>query len=239
MQNPTSSWTATVRDLYDTSDIHHLRSHNLLSSQLVEIINSSAFLRNSVSSDEDGTMRWSWSTDGQYSTSVAYKKMVHTGVITPCHKMLWKIKSPAKVRTFIWLLVLDRLLTQRNLLVRGWPAMPSCVLCNQQQVEDCCHLFLTCSFTSGIWSLIGLQFNLALRIDLATPLRFWQLNRKRLPSDKRQLWDSIWAATCWTVWKHRCKVIFDGEQTMQHRILLDVELQIINWRAMRLVTAAC
>ena len=43
------------------------------------------------------------------------------------HKFLWKIKVPAKIKFFSWLVGTICLLTKDNLLKRGWHGCDKCV----------------------------------------------------------------------------------------------------------------
>ncbi|KAJ4820748.1 RNA-directed DNA polymerase (reverse transcriptase)-related family protein [Rhynchospora pubera] len=228
LSQPNSNWANTVRALYGTTDIHELSQHPLLSSQLSDILRTVRLFGSSFCTKPDGTVYWSWAADGIYSVSKAVKRLAHTGVIAPFYK-IWRIRVPSKVKTFLGLLMLDRLLTQSNLLTRSWPTQTSCVLCQSQHVEDSDHLFRTCQFSTDIWTTVELQFNLSILRQMSSPTEMWLETKKLQTGESKNKWDVVWGATCWTLWKHRCRVIFDGDSPTLHRVLLDIELNVRNW----------
>ena len=76
----------------------------------------------------------SWNTHGQQSV----------------WNLIWGLKVPLKINTFVWKLIRDRLTTLLNLSNRGIPTQTSYPLCNSD-VESSTHLFLLCPFTRACW----------------------------------------------------------------------------------------
>ncbi|KAJ4792133.1 RNA-directed DNA polymerase (reverse transcriptase)-related family protein [Rhynchospora pubera] len=155
---PDSVWTSTVQLLYGTSDADQLISRSV-SYGLVDILQQVPFFNLSVMS-ENSIATWKWTANGIFSSSSAYGVLSNTGLISKYHLALWKVKSPPRVKVFLWILLQDRLLTQQNLIVRGWPCPTSCPCCNTSLMETTDHLFLHCQYATSIWSLVQTHYRL-------------------------------------------------------------------------------
>ena len=64
--------------------------------------------------------------------------------------LIWGVKVPLKINTFVWKLIQDKLPTLLNLNNRGIPTQTTCPLYNFD-VESSTHLFLLCPFTRACW----------------------------------------------------------------------------------------
>ena len=64
--------------------------------------------------------------------------------------LIWGVKVPLKINTFVWKLIQDKLPTLLNLNNRGIPTQTKCPLYNFD-VESSTHLFLLCPFTRACW----------------------------------------------------------------------------------------
>ena len=99
----------------------------------------------------DDEIIWRWTTNGEYTTSSAYriqfmghfKKMS----ITP----IWKAKAEPKCKIFAWILLHRKILSADNLERRGWPHDPLCKMCNSAP-ETPAHLCKDCPYTSAVWT---------------------------------------------------------------------------------------
>ena len=100
---------------------------------------------------------WMLTTDRKFSVKSLYKYLIKTDVGFP-RNFLWKIKVPAKIRFFLWLMVRKNVLTRDNLLKRGWKGDKHCVFCGKDETID--HLFFLCSVAKTIWALVRCAFDL-------------------------------------------------------------------------------
>ncbi|KAJ3707671.1 hypothetical protein LUZ61_011376 [Rhynchospora tenuis] len=222
--DPYSVWSSTVQLLYGTLDINQLIS-SPVSYGLTDILQQGPFFNISLV-DANPTAIWKWTANGIFSSSSAYGVLSNTGTISKFHHALWKVKSPPRVKIFLWLLLQDRLLTQQNLMVRGWPSPASCPCCSSGLLETTDHLFLHCNYASLVWSLVQLRFRLpslnhTLGID-----DFWLSQR---PSGLK-IWDIIWAATTWNIWKERNRRIFSNCSLPVHLLLKEILVNIDTWK---------
>ena len=58
---------------------------------------------------------------------------------------IWKLKVPPKVKTYMWLVIKERLQTRNIMRRKGMDVSPVCVLCSSDD-ESVAHLYLQCSF---------------------------------------------------------------------------------------------
>ena len=97
----------------------------------------------------DDEIIWRWTTNGEYTTSSAYRiqSMGHFKKmsITP----IWKAKAESKCKIFAWILLHRKILTADNLERRGWPHDPLCKLCNSAP-ETSPHLCKDCPYTNVV-----------------------------------------------------------------------------------------
>lgn len=63
---------------------------------------------------------------------------------------VWISVLPSKCCFLVWLIIRDKLLTQRNLQKRGFSLPSRCELC-YTEIEDTDHLFCTCEVSSSLW----------------------------------------------------------------------------------------
>ena len=64
--------------------------------------------------------------------------------------LVWKVKIPVKINTFVWKLLHDSLLVNLILNSKGILANSLCPLCKEAD-ESISHLFLFCNFTRAVW----------------------------------------------------------------------------------------
>jgi S-adenosylmethionine:diacylglycerol 3-amino-3-carboxypropyl transferase len=70
--------------------------------------------------DEDDTVRWALTKNGQFSVASLYKHCVFSGVIDMRIEELWHSKIPLKVNFFVWLVYQNRVQTANNLIRKKW-----------------------------------------------------------------------------------------------------------------------
>lgn len=102
-------------------------------------------------------VEWTLTGDKNFSTKSLYRKLV-TDEYTYPQKFLWKVKIPAKIKVFLWLVNKRSILTKDSLIKRGWVGSNLCVMCGREETID--HLFFTCTTASLLWSILKCSFNL-------------------------------------------------------------------------------
>ena len=111
-----------------------------------------------------------------------------------------------KIRIFLWQVTRDRLPTREQLLIRKGPTLGLCPLCSKIETID--HLLFTCSLLTFLWLLIK---------DLVgwpeaphSVLDLISLTRYGVRKDFELIWIGA-AATLWSIWTIRNKLIFEGK----------------------------
>ncbi|KAJ3694602.1 hypothetical protein LUZ60_010082 [Juncus effusus] len=156
---------------------------------------------------------WRWGTSSIYSSQIAYKHLIHPGVIIGWQSHLWKLKAPSKVKLFLWLAINDKILTSDNLQKRG---SPICIMCRRAP-ETGPHLLSFCPYAVGIWTHLLTQWNMYDNAD--NFFDKWRTTSSILPTQERKKWNATWAAACWMIWTERNKRIFTGK-SRPHQLLV-------------------
>ena len=98
---------------------------------------------------------WPLTTNWNYSVKSAYRLLaLEEGNANPSSstiteqkclwKKLWQIRSPTKIRHFMWRTAKDSFLTKQNLRARHVPVDETCELCGEQK-ETLMHSLWLCN----------------------------------------------------------------------------------------------
>lgn len=122
---------------------------------------------------------------------------------------------PTKISFCIWLLIRDKILTQRNLQKRGYALASRCAMCSKAS-EDVDHLFVGCPLASKVWAALAGSFFDYQRQSVKEFFALWE--QFGVTEHGRVLARFLPHAVCWTLWKERNKRIFDGNASTLHQI---------------------
>ena len=90
---------------------------------------------------------WGLSGNGKFSIGSCYLHILNReGIITsldPNWKWLWKLKLPMRIIQFLWLVKLDRILSNQMCVRRGISNNSSCKHCGLEESAN--HIFRTCT----------------------------------------------------------------------------------------------
>ena len=191
---------------------------------------------------EDG---WWWSPEegGFFWVKSSYNVLLERLVLTEesnmveeaIFKVLWKSATPSKVIAFSFALLLDRIPTRSNLLMRN--VLPSggpvtCVWCNVE-VETSNHVFLHCEAVKVVWIKICLWLELSF-ISLSNLFSHIEGWRNGGNSNKlKRVYLLIWNAVIWSIWTERNNRIFNDEVVEG--------IKLLSWHSLlsRLKIASC
>jgi hypothetical protein len=107
--------------------------------------------------DSSDKLVWSWNRAlGTVSVKLAYQSILFTnlkGENRWWYKAIWQVNVPSKIICFIWLCLMDSILTGVNYQRRGGIGPTTCSLClNVEDTTD--HLFSFCVVSKFIWKEI-------------------------------------------------------------------------------------
>ncbi|KAK1277784.1 hypothetical protein QJS04_geneDACA022987 [Acorus gramineus] len=103
----------------------------------------------------------------------------HSGIKAHMHKEVLGTKVPLKVKAFLWLLYLRKVLTRCHIASWALDVDKSCVLCRMEEFVE--HLFILCPFTKEIWRRMG--SSIGIDISFSTLEEMW-LARKRMKTPR-------------------------------------------------------
>ncbi|XP_068466451.1 uncharacterized protein [Phaseolus vulgaris] len=161
----------------------------------------------------------------------AYSILVdqRNGLGNDVFKLLWKAKALPKVLITAWRILLDRIPTSKNLMLRGVDMnSPLCALCNLFE-ESTQHLFLDCDVNQvwkGVWVAI---------VRCIWEHRNNVISRQRVPDSEEILQAAQLLSWLWL--KHR-ESIFEGiacwlstsEIGRAGMVLGLIALEVVGWR---------
>jgi len=126
-----------------------------------------------------------------YAIKTTYKKLENScrGDFSELFKTLRQIKTFPFALHLAWRVLLHRLPTKENLLMRGLDIENSlCVICGMQR-ESGHHLFLTCKITVLVWSR-PLKVSTIQHNELRS--NFMQCSNSDFDENKNRVWRGIW-----------------------------------------------
>ena len=92
-----------------------------------------------LSINEEDQVIWTASLHGKFSIGFAYDIVNGTPTAAACWNKLWKLVTLPRIKTFLWLLGHDRLLTKENCLKSGLVKSTICPKCSSS-VESVLHM---------------------------------------------------------------------------------------------------
>jgi len=157
-----------------------------------------------LDSDQD-VVSWKLENSGKLSVKSTYNALTSSEG-GPTFKYIWKGKIPPKIKILLCLVANIAILTKGDMIKRNWNWDPICYFC--QQHESVTHLLFTCSVAKIIWAIIA-----TCRGADNVPTSFAQSWKWC----EQWQWETVLccvgtAAVCWSIWKMRNKVCFEGKK---------------------------
>jgi zinc-binding in reverse transcriptase len=125
--------------------------------------------------------------------------------VDPPYKETWTAHIPLKIKIFLWLVQKNKILTNDNLIIRGWIGDDKCIFCNV--LETVSHLFIHCPLASCIWNWISHYNNFNFHMFCNSIEELWIIDNYILFKDTN-LCEILRAAILWVIWKERNRLIF-------------------------------
>ncbi|XP_031120872.1 uncharacterized protein LOC116024110 [Ipomoea triloba] len=171
---------------------------------------------------------WFWLGDpkGSYSVKHGYRRMIGDFEIAPGNfdkwLHLWKIKCPAKWRTFVWRALSNTLPTTINLIIKRVEVDPSCPMCRISH-ENTMHSLVLCDYSKLIWH------DFCLHIPSVNDNDFGVWFRKALTVLSEE--DIIIAiAVMYHIWRARNMAVWSGALPLLHGVWRSAMAAVSAWR---------
>lgn len=131
-------------------------------------------------------------------------------------KILCKVKVPAKIKDFLWLMVRKNYLTNDNLLMSGWAGNKMCIFCGRDETIN--HLFFQCSVANLVWSLLKCTFSLNSTLTALNDC-FGIWIGSFLKNEKKLVLVGV-SVVFWSIWRCNNDVIFEEKKLINDPIIL-------------------
>ncbi|CAN1779642.1 Putative ribonuclease H protein At1g65750 [Linum perenne] len=161
---------------------------------------------------------WSLETSGRFSIKSAYNLICETNSISdsPLWKAVWHWNGPERIKYFLWLATMDKLLTNDARRRRGLCVDGSCRWCGSAD-ETSLHVLRDCTFAKTVWLKVG---------DFPCDGADWNSSasdwfQRFLGGDKGLRFGIV----CWYLWRARNERLFAGSLDKE----ASVASKCLNW----------
>ncbi|GAU34888.1 hypothetical protein TSUD_144190 [Trifolium subterraneum] len=154
-------------------------------------------------------------------------------MFSECQNLLLNIslQIPLKVSILAWRLLRDTLPTKAKLVTRGIlsPEAHYCVSgCGA--IESAQHLFLSCSTSGSLWSLVSSWIGSSLVDSHTISNHFTHFTHSAgVSRAHRSFMQLIWLANVWVVWNERNFRLFRGSASSLHHMLHKINFFSYRW----------
>lgn len=152
---------------------------------------------------------WTPGVSGNFTVSTAYTFLKEDDWHDRSNlwSLAWKWPGPQRIRTFLWLALGGRLMTNTERARRHITADDTCPTCHCGP-EDVLHVLRDCTLARGCWQLILPPSSLA--TFQATPGTSWLAHNLRQDRNSAQ-WQTLFGIICWKLWTSRNRLLFAQE----------------------------
>ncbi|RYQ82266.1 hypothetical protein Ahy_B10g100865 [Arachis hypogaea] len=150
-------------------------------------------------------LAWGLTPDGLFNTKSAYQSLSeeqHTP--NTVFRQVWNWQGPERIRTFLWLVAHNAILTNSERRRRHLTNDDSCPRCHHHD-ETVIHVLRDCSYAQCIWkyllppNFVNSFFN--------TDLKDWLMQNLTSKND----WPCLFGVAASSIWHFRNKLIFNGQ----------------------------
>lgn len=186
---------------------------NLLDREVSELQFLLSVLDSTHLSSEVDKRIWTLDPSGVFSCKSYFQFLTHSPnrVYFLLDKLIWKSKTPVKVKSFVWTAVLNKINTNDMLQKRRPLTALSpnwCIMCRSTS-ESGDHLFLHCSTATLIWNklfgIFGESWACPLSLNQFLAMNFRGFGCRK---EARTLWLCLVFAILWCLWLERNARIF-------------------------------
>ena len=135
-------------DLFGNIDAFSSDAYILaLAQQLHKFINIMESLQLNTEVD---VIMWTLTANKFYSVKSCYALINDGGIRSQYNKHIWKCCASLKINIFGWLAMHDKILSEENLIKKGWSGSSNCSICDCI-LESSEHIFLHCPMAVAVW----------------------------------------------------------------------------------------
>jgi hypothetical protein len=193
---------ATVTDIFRTRPLNISFRRSLVAENLNSWNHLVLRLAHIHLREQADIFRWSFKY-GQFTINSMYQVLLDLE-IAPHNSYLWKIKSPLKIKVFLWLLYRVAILTKDNLVKRNWHENEMCSFCNNKETIQ--HLFFDCAFAKFVWRVVYLVAGLPPPNNIRHMFGSWVCNMNK--NDRHIFLVGVGTMLC-AIWLSCNDVVFD------------------------------
>jgi hypothetical protein len=166
----------TVAEVFSSSPINLSWRRDLVGNNLTAWNRLLPRIASIALSQDQDKFRWNLHPNGQFSVKSHYLALIQNDVPN-LNKRLWKLKTPLKIKIFLWYLRRGIVLTKDNLAKRNWQGSKVCCFCHKD--ETISHLFYECRFARAMWFIIHAVFGFSRPHSVSHMFGSWLRHWKR------------------------------------------------------------
>lgn len=209
----------------------------------LESLNSLLGLLNNcrLNENEDDKWRWTYSSNGAYSTSEAYKQirnaeLQETNFLEKkAFKDFRKNYAPQRIKAIVWKAMKDRLPTRVELHKRVIPLANSnldCPLCAEHE-ETIGHILFSCKVSWSLWVLVYKWIGLEV-VCHNTPVHHYLQHAELFGGKKgKMIAATVWSAIIWVIWNARNEYVFNGKEFVIQKAFREIKARVWSWIVIR------
>jgi hypothetical protein len=153
-------------------------------------------------SGEEDEMVWRFHSSGIYSSHSLYRVINFRGVILVYLPTVWKLHVPPRIHFFLCLVSKNKLLTRDNLRKRTKVEDPSCLFCSENETVH--HMLFGCVVSGKAWRMVPDVLGIKMGKDYESIAKLWLCNKRY------GVTNIVSSALCWSIWKLRNGLCFQG-----------------------------
>ncbi|CAJ2636955.1 unnamed protein product [Trifolium pratense] len=184
-----------------------------------------------LASVQNDRIIWRYEKNDIYSVKSAYRYCVVDAIDTshlqvPGHwNLIWTIKSPPKLRNFLWRLCRNCVPTRVHLNAKGVNCPNSCVLCDDG-LKDSHHVFFFCKNSESLWRNVGWWNMIQQHINNNAEITGTIFSVLQVLGTAER---SLFAALLWSIWQQRNNKIWKNHSETLHVVCDRARNLIMEW----------
>lgn len=180
------------------------------------------------------TLAWRHSANGAFDVHSAFNSIAspHNDSDTSVWRRIWSYSGLPKVRTFLWLLNHDRIVTMDFLYRRH---ISSTNLCPFQcgVPESTIHCIRDCVRAREVWShfVHNSVWDTFYQLDLKVWIESNLKNNWGANNVASYPWSYVFGLIAWNIWVTRCRNLYGRENTLAEGIIHKCHINMTEWDA--------